>query len=148
MASLYTDYLLHGHADAITGIRPILTALRKIQGATEGLYNHPVCGSLHREFTKLCLKAKCYQHSLQVIDYPTTSFTKSTSPMDIVSYLYYKGLVMTGLKRYEDAIEQFRLVLAFPTNITHKVHVEAYKKLILLTLLNCSEGKIPLASVQ
>ncbi len=67
--------------------------------------------------------------------------------MDIVSYLYYKGLVMIGLKRYQDAIEQFKLVLSFPTNITHKVHVESYKKLILLTLLKVSEGKIPLASV-
>jgi len=67
--------------------------------------------------------------------------------MDIVSYLYYKGLVMTGLKRYQDAIEQFKLVLSFPTNVTHKLHVESYKKLILLTLLNVCEGKIPLANV-
>lgn len=67
--------------------------------------------------------------------------------MDIVSYLYYKGLVMTGLKRYQDAIEQFKLVLSFPTNVTHKVHVESYKKLILLTLVNVGEGKIPLANV-
>ena len=106
-----------------------------------------MCGSLHREFAKLCIKAKCYQHALQVIDYPTTSFKKNTTPMDIVSYLYYKGLIYTGLKRYPEAIEQFRLVLSFPTNVTHKVHTESYKKLILLTLLRVGEGKIAVASV-
>lgn len=150
LASCYTDYLLQGHAEAITGIRYILTALRKVQGESSKLsspYDFPICGSLHREFTKLCIKSKCYQHALQVIEHPTTSFKKNTSPMDIVSYLYYKGMIYTGLKRYQDAIEQFKLVLSFPTTVTHKVHCESYKKLILLTLLKVGEGKVPLASV-
>ena len=30
VASLFTDYLLQGHAEAILGIRPILSALKKI----------------------------------------------------------------------------------------------------------------------
>jgi hypothetical protein len=30
VASLYTDYLLQGHAEAISGIHPILSALKKI----------------------------------------------------------------------------------------------------------------------
>jgi hypothetical protein len=64
-----------------------------------------VCGSLHKEFTKLCIKAKCYQHSLSVIDKPTIGFKKSTQPMDILSYLYYKGMVYLALNREEDAIE-------------------------------------------
>lgn len=63
-----------------------------------------VCGSLHREFAKLCLKAKCYQHGLSIIDKPVTAFKKNTSAMDIISYVYYKGLIYTGLKRYEQAI--------------------------------------------
>lgn len=67
--------------------------------------------------------------------------------MDIVSYLYYKGLIFTGLKRYPEAIEQFRLVLSFPSQVTHKVHTESYKKLVLLTLIRVGEGKIPVANV-
>jgi len=63
--------------------------------------------------------------------------------MDVLSYLYYKGLVYVGLKRYDDACEQFRLVLSYPTSILHKVHSESYKKLILLTLLKVANGQIP-----
>lgn len=66
--------------------------------------------------------------------------------MDIVSYLYYKGLIYLGLKRYEDSMEQFRLVLSYPSACTHKVHVESYKKLLILTLLQVAEGKIPLST--
>jgi len=65
--------------------------------------------------------------------------------MDIVGYLYYKGLLFTGLKRYKEAIEQFKLVLSYPTTCTHKVHTESYKKLILLTLLKVAEGKTPIS---
>lgn len=63
--------------------------------------------------------------------------------MDVLSYLYYKGLVFVGLKRYNDAIEQFRLVLSYPTQILHKVHCESYKRLILLTLIKVAHGEIP-----
>jgi len=107
------------------------------------VYSYPVCGSLHKELTKLCIKAKCYQHALQVIERPTIAFKKATQPMDVLSYLYYKGLIYVGLKRYNDAIEQFRLVLSYPTQILHKVHSESYKKLILLTLIKVASGEIP-----
>ena len=63
--------------------------------------------------------------------------------MDVLSYLYYKGMIYIGLKRYNDAIEQFRLILAYPTQILHKVHVESYKKLIVLTLIKVAQGEIP-----
>lgn len=55
--------------------------------------------------------------------------------MDVISYLYYKGLIYTGLKRYSEAIEQFTLVLSYPSQCIHKVHTESYKKLILLNLI-------------
>jgi COP9 signalosome complex subunit 3 len=149
VASSFTDYILSGHAEPITGIRPLLVAIKKIQAhdnqglESPSVYSYPVCGSLHKELTKLCIKAKCYQHALQVIERPTIAFKKATQPMDVLSYLYYKGLIFVGLKRYTDASEQFRLVLSYPTQILHKVHSESYKKLILLTLIKVASGEIP-----
>jgi hypothetical protein len=112
LASLYTELLLAGRndsrpgGDAIVGIKPLMTAIEAIQGRA-GLYGHKVIGSLHREFAKLCLKAKCYQHSLRVIEHPVIAFSKAATAMDIVSYFYYRGLLYLGLKRWKDAIEQF-----------------------------------------
>ena len=60
--------------------------------------------------------------------------------MDIMGYLYYRGLLFTGLKRYEEALDSFMLVLALPAQITHKVHTESYKKLIILNLLTRGKG--------
>ena len=55
--------------------------------------------------------------------------------MDILGYLYYKALILIALKRYQEAIEALKLVISYPTQITHKVHIEAYKKLILVSLI-------------
>ena len=133
-------------AEAITGIKPLLVAIRRLLPHSEEPYSNQICGSLHKEFTKLCLKAKCYQHALQVVERPSVSFKKSTQPLDIVSYFYYKALIFMGLKRYVEAMEQFRMVLAYPANCTHKVHCESYKKLMLLTLLQVAEGQTPLSN--
>jgi COP9 signalosome complex subunit 3 len=129
VGSLYADFLL-SEGKAIFGIKPLMTAINKVRDNKE-----QICGSLHKEFAKLCLKAKCYQHAVPIIEHSVTNFKKSTSPMDILSYLYYKGMIFTGLKRYPEAIEQFKLVIGFPSNCTHKVHCESYKKLILLNLI-------------
>ena len=55
--------------------------------------------------------------------------------MDILGYLYYKALILVALKRYQEAIECLKLVISFPSQITHKIHIEAYKKLILVSLI-------------
>jgi hypothetical protein len=148
LVTLYADYLCQSNEDAIIGIKPIQTAILTLSHPSdEDLYSHPVCGSLHKEFARLCIKAKCFQHSLKIIDFPVTSFTKHTQPIDVVCYLYYKGLIYIGLHRNEDALQQFELVLSFPAQITHRVHSEAYKKAILLNLIQVSEGKLPAALV-
>jgi len=90
---------------------------------------------MHREFAKLCLKAKCYQHSIPVIEIPITSFKKQCNPMDIIVYNYYRGLLFTGLNRFKEAIDCFKLAISQPSQITHKVFSESYKKLSILSLL-------------
>jgi len=59
--------------------------------------------------------------------------------MDIIAYNYYKGLIYAALKKYQKAIDCFRLVVSLPTQVTHRVHLESYKKLILLSLIQHSK---------
>jgi hypothetical protein len=39
-----------------------------------------------------------------VIDFPIVGFNKNTQPIDVVTYLYYKGLIYIGLKRNDEAL--------------------------------------------
>lgn len=55
--------------------------------------------------------------------------------MDIIAYNYYRGMLFTGLKRFDDAMECFKLAISAPTALMHKIFTEAYKKLFLLSLL-------------
>ena len=89
----------------------------------------------HNCFAKLCLKAKCYQHALRLIEQPMTEVQAGTEAIEILTYNYYRGMLFTGLKRFEDAITCLNRVLSLPTRIFHRVHLESYKKLCLLLLI-------------
>ncbi len=107
LVCLYSDLVI-SYEEPILGIKPLQNAILALEHNQEtNMYSHQVCGSLHREFTKLCIKAKCYQHALKIIEFPVVGFRKHTQAIDVVSYLYYKGLVYIGLKRNEEAFEQF-----------------------------------------
>lgn len=93
VAAIYTEYLIY-RQKPIYGIKPLKVAIEKTRQSKEEI------SGLHKDFAKLCLKAKCYQHSLSIIDCPVTSFKKSTSTIDILVYNYYKGMLFIGLKKY------------------------------------------------
>ena len=124
----YADYLLT-IGKPIAGIAQIMRAIKMCSESDEEV------SSLHTQFAKLCLKAKCFQHSIMVIDHPITSVMKGTQAIEILTYNYYRGLLNTGLQRFPQAIECFRKVLSQPTNILHQVHLESYYKLTILNLI-------------
>lgn len=90
MVSWYTEYLISVDK-AIYGIKPLKQALLMTRESQEQV------NPIHREFAKLCIKAKCYQHALPIIETPVTSFRKTASPMDIITYNYYRGIIFVGL---------------------------------------------------
>ncbi|CDW71172.1 UNKNOWN [Stylonychia lemnae] len=135
LATIFSELLI-SEKKAIYGINTLKNVIFKVRQNDE-----QVCGSLHKEFARLCIKAKCYQHSLIVIDHPVIQFKKNTSAMDILNYMYYKALIYTALKQFQNAIDCLKLVISFPCQLTHKIHLESYKKLILLNLLE--KGQMP-----
>ena len=90
----------------------------------------------HTQFTKLCLKAKCYQHSLRIIQEPITQVMLTTSAIEVISYNYYRGLLFTGLHMYQEALDSFNKVFILPAQLLHQVHVDAFKKASLVSLIH------------
>ena len=68
-------------------------------------------------------------------------FVNHIHAIDLLTYMHYKGLIYIGLGDHESAKTQFKQVLTLPSRICHKVHIDSYKKLALLSLLD--DGKLP-----
>lgn len=64
-----------------------------------------------------------------------TEVQTGTDAIEILTYNYYRGMLFTGLKRFEEAISCFNRVLSLPARVFHRVHLESYKKLCLLLLI-------------
>ena len=86
----YANYLIESERP-IMGIAKISKAIQACRQSEEQV------SSLHTSFAMLCLKAKCFQHSLMIIDHHITSVMKGTHALEIMTYNYYRGLLYTGL---------------------------------------------------
>jgi hypothetical protein len=92
---------------------------------------------LHQCAALLCLKAKCYSHARKLLDAPITGMFKSgMNPIDIVTYNYYRGMLYCGLNDFERAADAFKNVIMYPSKCVHEVHLDAFKKLAIVTLMN------------
>jgi tetratricopeptide (TPR) repeat protein len=130
IARVYTDFLLKASTNkAIYGVANLQRAALTLQSNPEQV----TC--FHSCFAKLCLKAKCYQHALKLIEQSATEVQTGTEAIEILTYNYYRGMLYTGLKRFDDSIACFNRVLSLPAKIFHRVHLESYKKLCLLLLI-------------
>lgn len=131
-ASHFTDKLLECK-------RPMHGVAAMINGALAlgACGNGEKFSKLHMNAALLCLKAKCYSHSRKLIDAPLTGIYKSgTEPVDFMSYQYYRGMLYCGLNDFVKAAEAFKNVIMYPTKCVHSVHLDAYKKLQMVTLMN------------
>jgi COP9 signalosome complex subunit 3 len=101
----------------------------------------------HAHFARACISAKCYKAALPILDKfvylvdPKISGIKSE---DTRLYYYYGGICYIALKQWEKAIEFFETVIAAPAVMTSAIMVEAYRKLILVSLIHRGEvGNLP-----
>jgi COP9 signalosome complex subunit 3 len=93
---------------------------------------------LHKHFLKECLLSKHYKDALPILSNPITEVQPqqcAISVFDHLAYHYYGGMVYIGLKKYNDALDFFSLVISAPANVSSQVQIEAYKKFVLVSLL-------------
>lgn len=112
------------------GIAPLLTAIRKIQQSSEHLT------SLHPDFLLLCLLAKCYKTGLCVLE---DDIYEVDQPKDFFLYCYYGGMICIGQKRFQKALELLHNVVTAPMSTLNAIAVEAYKKYILISLIQLGQ---------
>jgi len=101
----------------------------------------------HAHFARACISAKCYKAALPILDQfvylidPKISGIKSE---DTRLYYYYGGICYIAMKQWEKAIEFFETVIAAPAMMTSAIMVEAYRKLVLVSLIHKGEvGNLP-----
>jgi len=101
----------------------------------------------HSLFLRACLSAKCYKASLPVLDefvYLIDPKISGVRSEDTRSFYYYGGICYIGLKKWEKAIEFFETVISAPAITASAIMVEAYKKLVLVSLIHKGEvGNLP-----
>ena len=124
------------------GIMPLVDGLNCVlQG--EGKIVTPV----HQIIFKLCLASKCYSKGACVVigQPPMVVDPKvyGTSSADVLLYFYYGGMILTGLKRYEEALDMFLSTLVTPAFQASVITMNAMKKYIVLCLLVHGEMKQP-----
>ena len=125
---LFAKFLINA-GKPMHGVGMIGRAIRIMRSSNEQV------SSLHTQYAMLCLSARCFQHSLAVIEHPITSVMSGTNPLEICTYNFYRGMIYMGLERYADAIECYRKVLSQPAAMAHQVHIDSYQRVSLLNLI-------------
>jgi COP9 signalosome complex subunit 3 len=88
---------------------------------------------IHPLFLQVCLVNGCYNAAQSLVSMPVIVLPESpliTLP-NILTYLYYAGLIHIGLRNFPAAIHDFELALSLPSRALTSVHVLIWEKLIL-----------------
>lgn len=118
----------------VTGVAPMLTAVKKLQTNTARLT------PLHPEFVLLCVLSKFYKYGLNLLE---DDIFEIDQPKDLFLYYYYGSIVYIGVKRFEKALELLHNVFTAPMQNLNAIAVEAYKKYMLVSLIQ--HGQLPAA---
>lgn len=132
-----TEYLLN-HKKSVVGIDIMIQGIQKLQAHSCQLT------SIHSDLVQLCLDSKCLNSVVPFLELDYTDIHKEDGQFEIkhvIMYHYYGGMVYAALKHFNRAAQFFDIVLTLPLQSVTHLMIEAYKKHILLALLN--HGKLP-----
>ncbi|KAI9914717.1 hypothetical protein PsorP6_008535 [Peronosclerospora sorghi] len=99
----------------------------------------------HAHFYYLCLHSKCYFSALEILDETLVEIhaqSNLVTCVDFLGYAYYGGLLYLGEKRYQDALDFFQLAVTAPALSLSAFVIEAYKKMLLVTLILHGEAVV------
>jgi COP9 signalosome complex subunit 3 len=113
-------------------LAPLRSAVGKMRSSPDQLT------PAHADYLQAALLAKNYKAGAALVEEDIVDIDPASSglqPRDLLRYLYYAGIVLTGLKEYRRALEYFRMAFTAPAVALSAIALEAYKKYLLLALL-------------
>ncbi|CAM9342461.1 unnamed protein product, partial [Discosporangium mesarthrocarpum] len=132
--------LCHKYSQVCISEGVAIQALLPLRAAADKLAPMKTCLSpIHADFLHCCILAKCYGVSSRFVDerpiFSVDPRKTGLTPVHFLRYFYYSGVVHVGTKRWKDAVDNFRMVISTPANTLSALVVEAYKKLVLVSLI-------------
>ncbi|KAI1308740.1 hypothetical protein EDD11_004178 [Mortierella claussenii] len=122
----------------IIAIRPLSVFIRRLQASPGELT------MIHPLLAKTCLLAQSFKDIVPIIDNDISDVNPSLTHVnykDFLLYHYYGGMIYAYLKKFERAVEFFKLTVSAPAEVVSAIQIEAFKKYVLTSLLHY--GKVP-----
>ncbi|KAK9464089.1 uncharacterized protein V1516DRAFT_689067 [Lipomyces oligophaga] len=106
----------------------------------------------HTVYLHQCLNNKQFRRAYELVSRCAwmTDFNSlyGLRYQDHLLYHYYAGVVCLGLEKFQEAFDFFQTVYCTPAlgNVVSAVQIEAYKKMVLLSLINTGNvlGRLPM----
>ncbi|KAG0024147.1 hypothetical protein BGZ80_005694 [Entomortierella chlamydospora] len=122
----------------IIAIRPLAVFIRRLQASPGQLT------MIHPLLAKTCLLAQSFKDIIPIIDNDISDVDPQHTKInykDFLLYHYYGGMIYAYLKKFDRAVEFFKLAVSAPAEVASAIQIEAYKKYVLTSLLHY--GKVP-----
>ena len=114
-------------------------AIPPLLHAIEILQTSPYCiTAAHSPLMQCCLLSLHLQPARMLLKMPLFDFTPKNSGLtrvDVMSFFYYAGMVMTSLEQYDEALKYFTHCLVIQRRPVSEIAIQAYKKAVLVQLL-------------
>ncbi|EGG09959.1 uncharacterized protein MELLADRAFT_60834 [Melampsora larici-populina 98AG31] len=103
-----------------------------------------VLSALHSLFMKVCLFCGEWRRAIEVSGVDLVKVNRKNHPIDYQDHLiyhYFAGIIQALNRNYKRSIQLLTITVSAPGSFISQIQIEAYKKLILISLL--SEAKSP-----
>jgi len=121
----------------INAVLPLRTALEKLSPA-----RHALLTPQHAQFALACILSKTYKTAIPILDrfdYKIDQQATGLKSEDVRLFFYYGAICYIAQKQYVKALQYLVNVISAPALMPSAVMVEAYKKYVLISLIEHGE---------
>ncbi len=130
VCAAFADQLIK-RSVAILGLMALKKAIEKLQNG-----NKLMLTAVHADLCRLALAARCPTAVKDVLGDFYSEVCAGVDAAQIVLFFYYGGVILGALKEFKRSAQFFESCVSVPAVVVSHVMLEAYKKLVLIGLIN------------